>query len=75
MKLRKMILVMAWVGLLGSSATAQISDSPLSVEGGKIRGAPADVAGVAVYKAVPFAAPRSVPIVGEHLSPWCRGLG
>lgn len=57
MKLRKIMFVIAWVGLVGSSATAQTSDSPLSVEGGKILGTPADVAGVTVYKAVPFAAP------------------
>ncbi|QPF93177.1 carboxylesterase/lipase family protein [Bradyrhizobium commune] len=57
MKLYTMSLVVALAGLIVSSAAAQNSDSTISVEGGNIRGVPTDVAGVTVYKAVPFAAP------------------
>lgn len=57
MKLYTMSFVVALVGVVVSSAAAQTPDSPISVEGGKIRGASTDVAGVTVYKAVPFAAP------------------
>ncbi len=39
------------------SAFAQVPDSTLSVEGGKIQGVAADVAGITLYKAIPFAAP------------------
>ncbi len=57
MKLTRLLSVVALAGLIVSSAAAQTSDSSIAVEGGKISGAPSDVAGVAVYKAVPFAAP------------------
>ena len=57
MRLHRMISVVALAGLLVSSAAAQTSESPIAVEGGQIRGAPTDIAGVSVYKAVPFAAP------------------
>lgn len=56
-RLYKMISVVGLAGLIVSSAVAQTSDPSISVEGGKIRGIPTDVAGVTVYKAVPFAAP------------------
>jgi para-nitrobenzyl esterase len=52
-----MLSVAALAGLIVSSAAAEIADSPISIEGGKIVGGPSDVAGVTVYKAVPFAAP------------------
>ena len=53
----RMLSVVALTGLIVSSAAAQTVDSSIAVEGGKIRGVASDVAGVAVYKAVPFAAP------------------
>lgn len=57
MRLHRIIPVAALAGLVISSAAAQTSDSSVAVEGGKIVSAPTDVAGVSVYKAVPFAAP------------------
>jgi para-nitrobenzyl esterase len=57
MKLPGMMAIVALAGLVSSTAFAQTSDAPVSVEGGQIRGAPTDVADVTVYKAVPFAAP------------------
>jgi para-nitrobenzyl esterase len=54
---RMMMAVVALAGLVASTAAAQTSDSPIAVEGGQILGAATDVAGVNVYKAVPFAAP------------------
>ncbi|SEN83573.1 carboxylesterase family protein [Bradyrhizobium sp. OK095] len=56
-KLSRMLSVAALAGLIVSSAAAEIADSPISIEGGKIVGGPSDVAGVTIYKAVPFAAP------------------
>jgi para-nitrobenzyl esterase len=56
-KLSRMLSVAALAGLIVSSAAAEIADSPISIEGGKIVGVPSDVAGVTIYKAVPFAAP------------------
>jgi para-nitrobenzyl esterase len=56
-KLSRMLSVAALAGLIVSSAAAAIADSPISIEGGKIVGVPSDVAGVTIYKAVPFAAP------------------
>ena len=53
----RMLSVVALTGLIVTSAAAQTADSSIAVEGGKIRGVASDVAGVAVYKAVPFAAP------------------
>lgn len=44
-----------------SVASAQSADATVSVEGGKIRGVATDVAGVTLYKAVPFAAPPVGP--------------
>lgn len=57
MRLTRLFSVLTLATLSASSALAQSSDSPISVEGGKILGAATDVAGVTVYKAVPFAAP------------------
>ena len=53
----RMLSVVALTGLLVSSAAAQTTDSSIAVEGGRIRGVASDVDGIAVYKAVPFAAP------------------
>ena len=55
--MNRMIFVVAWAALIASAAAAQTSDPSISVEGGNIRGVSTDVAGVTVYKAVPFAAP------------------
>ena len=52
-----MLSVVALTGLIVSSAAAQTSASSIAVEGGNIRGVASDVAGVTIYKAVPFAAP------------------
>ena len=57
MKLPAMIFALMLTGLGATSAFAQTPDSAISVEGGKVLGAATDVAGVTVYKAVPFAAP------------------
>ena len=57
MKLGRMLSVVALAGLTVSSAMAQTPDAAIAVEGGQIRGVASDVAGVSVYKAVPFAAP------------------
>ncbi|MDM0037194.1 carboxylesterase family protein [Variovorax sp. J22P271] len=61
MKSRAMFLVLLLVGFAASSLSAQTADTTVSVEGGKIRGAATDVAGVTLYKAVPFAAPPVGP--------------
>jgi para-nitrobenzyl esterase len=55
-KLSPVVFALALTGLVMSSAFAQTPDA-ISVEGGKIAGVATDVAGVSVYKAVPFAAP------------------
>jgi para-nitrobenzyl esterase len=56
-----MFLVLLLAGFAAASVSAQPSDTTLSVEGGKIRGVAADVAGITLYKAVPFAAPPVGP--------------
>jgi para-nitrobenzyl esterase len=56
-----MISVLVLTGLFVSPGFAQTPDSTVSVEGGSIRAVAADVAGVNVYKAVPFAAPPTGP--------------
>ncbi|MDM0075841.1 carboxylesterase family protein [Variovorax sp. J2P1-59] len=61
MKSKEMFLVLLLMGFAASGASAQATDTTLSVEGGKIRGVSTDVAGVTVYKAVPFAAPPVGP--------------
>jgi para-nitrobenzyl esterase len=61
MKLGWMLSVVL-TGLIASPAMAQTSDSTVAVEGGKISPVASDVAGVSLYKAVPFAAPP----VGEN---------
>ena len=57
MKLPVIISVLVLTGFVMSSAVAQTSDSTVAVEGGRILGGATDVAGVTLYKAVPFAAP------------------
>ena len=57
MKLSRMLSVVAVAGLTVSPAMAQTPDAAIGVEGGQIRGVASDVAGVSIYKAVPFAAP------------------
>jgi para-nitrobenzyl esterase len=57
MKLIRLLSVVALTGLTVSPAMAQTPDAAIAVESGKIRGVASDVAGVSVYKAVPFAAP------------------
>ncbi|MEH2485280.1 carboxylesterase/lipase family protein [Bradyrhizobium sp. AZCC 2230] len=57
MRLSRMLSVVALAGLTVSPAIAQTPDAAIAVEGGQIRGVASDVAGVSVYKAVPFAAP------------------
>lgn len=57
MKLRRMLSVVGLAGLMASPAMAQAPDAAIAVEGGQIRGVASDVAGVTLYKAVPFAAP------------------
>jgi para-nitrobenzyl esterase len=44
------------------SAFAQVPNSIVSVEGGMIQGVAADVAGITVCKAIPFAAPLIGPV-------------
>ena len=64
MKLPAMISVLTGLALTGfamPSALAQTSDATVAVEGGKILGTASDVAGVTIYKAVPFAAPPVGP--------------
>jgi para-nitrobenzyl esterase len=61
MKLALTIIVLVLAGLIVPSPLAQGSDLTVSVEGGRILGAATDVAGVTVYKAVPFAAPPVGP--------------
>src|SRR4051794_2322202 len=57
MKLPVMIVALVLTGTAMPSAFAQTPGSTVSVEGGTIRGVGADVAGITVYKAIPFAAP------------------
>jgi para-nitrobenzyl esterase len=57
MRLSRMLSVVALAGLTVSPAMAQTPDAAIAVEGGQIRGVASDVAGVSIYKAVPFAAP------------------
>ena len=57
MKLSRMLSVVALVGLTLSPTMAQTPDAAIAVEGGQIRGVASDVAGVSIYRAVPFAAP------------------
>jgi para-nitrobenzyl esterase len=61
MKLPAMIFALALTGIAMPSAFPQISDATVAVEGGKIQGAAGDVAGITVYKAIPFAAPPLGP--------------
>ena len=61
MKSKAMFLVLLLAAFAAASVSAQPTDTTLSVEGGKIRGVAADVAGVTLYKAVPFAAPPVGP--------------
>ena len=57
----EIILALVLAGIPMPSAFAQTSDATVSVEGGKIQGVAADVAGITVYKAIPFAAPPIGP--------------
>ena len=61
MKLPTMIFALVLTGIAMPSAFAQTSDATVAVEGGKIQGVPADVSGITVYKAIPFAAPPMGP--------------
>src|SRR4249920_264615 len=57
MKLPAIIFALALTGVAMPSVFAQTSDATVAVEGGNIQGVAADVAGITVYKAIPFAAP------------------
>ncbi|HEY2256360.1 MAG TPA: carboxylesterase family protein, partial [Variovorax sp.] len=61
--MRSRIFAIAWllIAWACSSVSAQTTPPIVSVEGGRIRGAPTEVAGVTVYRAVPFAAPPVGP--------------
>jgi para-nitrobenzyl esterase len=61
MKLPAIIFALALTGVAMPSVFAQTSDATVAVEGGKIQGVAADVAGITVYKAIPFAAPPVGP--------------
>lgn len=61
MKSRLMLLALLAIGLAVSSASAQTPGPTVAVEAGKIRGISTEVAGVTLFKAVPFAAPPVGP--------------
>ena len=73
MKLPAIIFALALTGVAMPSVFAQTSDATVAVEGGKIQGVAADVAGITVYKAIPFAAPPVDQTAGRRRSPWWRG--
>lgn len=69
MKLPAIIFAPALTGVAMPSVFAQTSDATVAVEGGKIQGVAADVAGITVYKAIPFAAPPGTkPLEGAAAS-------
>ena len=56
--MKKILFITLALALVAGSACAQKSAQPvLTVEGGQIQGVPADVAGVTVFRGIPFAAP------------------
>ena len=56
--MKKFLFITLALALVAGSACAQKSAQPvLTVEGGQIQGVPADVAGVTVFRGIPFAAP------------------
>ena len=60
--MKKYLLLMGLAALLAACSAPAPQSPVLTVEGGQIQGVPADVAGVTVFRGIPFAAPP----IGEN---------
>ena len=60
--MKKYLLLMGLAALLAACSAPTPQSPVLTVEGGQIQGVPADVAGVTVFRGIPFAAPP----IGEN---------
>ena len=60
--MKKYLLLMGLAALLAACSAPAPKSPVLTVEGGQIQGVPADVAGVTVFRGIPFAAPP----IGEN---------